>query len=217
MNLKYTLGTAVLTLVVGMSGAAAARGQAQIRVDRDGVQFGPSLDPRQHGYEHAYREGADRGRYDRDHKGRYNLNSRAFRDTANGWEPFMGDRGRYQAGYRDGYRAGYDSAFRGDAGRYGQVYGRNEENRNRWDHPSDPYASRNWGSSDLAFDTGYRDGVTAGEYDYRRQARSDFRATDAYRNGNNGFGAGYGESNAYQEHYRTGFERGYLDGYGRSR
>jgi hypothetical protein len=30
-----------------------------LRIDKDGVQFGASLDPRQHGYEHAYRDGAD--------------------------------------------------------------------------------------------------------------------------------------------------------------
>jgi hypothetical protein len=63
---------------LGMSATADARGsQFQIAIDKDGVQFGPSLDPRRHGYEHAYRDGADRGRFDREHAIRYNLNARS--------------------------------------------------------------------------------------------------------------------------------------------
>jgi hypothetical protein len=76
---------------------------------------------------------------------------------------------------------------------------------------------RKWGATDLAFDTGYRDGVTAGRYDRGRNSRPDFEATDAYRNGNHGYGTGYGERASYQEHYRTGFERGYRDGFGHRR
>jgi hypothetical protein len=75
----------------------------------------------------------------------------------------MGSKGQYKQGYREGCKAGYDSAFRGVAGDYGRVYGRSEEDRNQWEHPADPYATRKWGATDLAFDTGYRDGLTAGE------------------------------------------------------
>jgi hypothetical protein len=69
----------------------------------------------------------------------------------------------------------------------------------------------------MAFDVGYRDGVTAGQYDRGRNARPDFEASDWYRNANHGYGNGYGQSDAYQAQYRTGFQRGYQDGYGRSR
>jgi hypothetical protein len=82
---------------------------------------------------------------------------------------------------------------------------------------NDPYASRKWGGTDMAFDVGYRDGVTAGQYDRGRNARSDFETSDSYRNANHGYGNGYGQSDAYQAQYRTGFQRGYQDGYGRSR
>ena len=74
MQMKVAMGSAVLALVIGMSGTPAAGAQFQVRVDKDGVQFGPSLDPRQHGYEHAYRDGADRGRFDREHRVAYNVN-----------------------------------------------------------------------------------------------------------------------------------------------
>jgi hypothetical protein len=69
----------------------------------------------------------------------------------------------------------------------------------------------------MAFDVGYRDGVTSGRYDRGRNVRFDFENTDAYRNADHGHGNSYGESAAYQTQYRTGFQRGYQDGYGRSR
>jgi hypothetical protein len=217
MNVKFTMGSLVLTLLIGMSGAADARAQFQLRIDKDGVQFGPSLDPRQHGYEHAYRDGADRGRFDREHGVRYSLNAGFYNDPARGYEPFMGNKSQYQQGYREGYQAGYDSAYRGVATQYGQIYGRTEENRNQWQHATDPYASRGWGATDVAFDIGYRDGVTSGQYDRGRNLRSDFENTDAYRNANHGYGNAYGESAAYQTQYRIGFQRGYQDGYGYGR
>jgi hypothetical protein len=218
-NVKLTMASVVLTLLVAMCGAADAGGQFQLRIDKDGVQFGASLDARQHGYEHAYRDGADRGRFDREHGVRYNLNARVYNDTTRGYEPFMGNRGQYQQGYREGYTAGYDSAYRGSASRYGygDIYGRTEENRNQWQHRDDPYASRRWGAADMAFDVGYRDGVTAGRYDRSRDIRPDFENTDGYRNADHGHGNSYGEKTAYQNQYRTGFQRGYQDGYGRSR
>jgi hypothetical protein len=216
-NTKFTVAGIGLTLLIGMSGAADARGQFQLRIDKDGVQYGASLDPRQHGYEHAYRDGADRGRFDREHGVRYNLNARIYNDNARGYEPFMGNKRQYQQGYREGYKAGYDSAYRGGASQHGQIYGRTEENREQWRHQADPYASRRWGANDVAFDIGYRDGVTSGEYDLGRNVRSDFENTDAYRNGNHGYADGYGGSAAYRTQYRTGFQRGYEDGYRRSR
>ena len=100
---------------------------------------------------------------------------------------------------------------------YGQVYGRTDENRDQWQHATDPYAARKWSGSDLAFDVGYRDGVTSGQYDRGRGNRSDFQDTDGYRNADHGHGASYGERAAYQSQYRTGFERGYQDGYRRTR
>jgi hypothetical protein len=215
MHMKIATGSAVLALLIGMGGTATAGEQFQVRIDKDGVQFGPALDPRQHGYEHAYRDGADRGRFDREHRVAYNVNLKGYNDSSRGYETFMGNKGQYQQGYREGYKAGYDSGYHNTAAQYGQIYGRTDENRNQTQHNSDPYASRHWGASDMAFDVGYRDGVTSGQYDRGRHQRSDFENTDGYRNADNGHGANYGERQAYQTQYRSGFERGYNDGYGR--
>jgi hypothetical protein len=215
--MTLTVGGAVVALMIGISGAAGAADQFQLRIDKDGVQFGAALDPRQHGYEHAYRDGADRGRFDREHGVRYNMNAPVYSDSSRGYESFMGNKGQYQQGYREGYKAGYDSAFRGAVLPYGQIYGRTDENRDQRQHANDPYASRQWSAADLAFDTGYRDGVTSGQYDRSRNMRSDYEDTDAYRDADHGHGSNYGDRAAYQAQYRTGFERGYKDGYGRSR
>jgi hypothetical protein len=217
MNMRIAIGSLTLTaLLFGTTGTADARGsQFHVSIDKDDGQFGPSLDPRRHGYEHAYRDGADRGRFDLEHGIRYNLNVKIYNDTARGYQPFMGNKKQYQQGYREGYKAGYDSAYHGGPQQYGQIYGRTEENGTQTHHATDPYASRRWGGMDMAFDVGYRDGVTAGQYDRRRDVRSNYETSDAYRNANHGYGNGYGQR-VYQTQYRTGFQRGYQDGYGRS-
>ncbi len=139
MLMTFVLRTMALALLMGTAGSAAMRHQAQVGIDKDGMQSGASLDSRRHGYEHAYRDGADRGRFDREHGIPYNLNAKIYRDSARGSERFIGDKGQYQAGYRDGYKAGYDNAYRGVADRYGRMYGRSNENRSQWQHATATY------------------------------------------------------------------------------
>ena len=217
MNATCAVGGLVAMLLMGRSVAAGPPDGFKLKMDRDGVQFGASLDPRQHGYEHAYRDGADRGRFDRTHGVRYNLKAKGYNDTSRGYEAFMGDKRLYQKGYSEGYLAGYDNGYRGGTSQYHEIYGRTADQRTQWQHQTDPYASRRWSAKDVAFDIGYRDGVTAGQYDRERKSRPDFENDDAYRKANHGYDKEYGESTAYQGQYRIGFERGYEDGYGRSR
>jgi hypothetical protein len=121
MHVKFVLGTMALALLIGTPGSADTRHEVQVSLEKDGVQSGASLDSRRHGYEHAYRDGADRGRFDREHGIPYNLNAKVYRDSARGYDRVMGDKGQYQQGYRDGYKAGYDRAYRGVADQYGRV------------------------------------------------------------------------------------------------
>ena len=150
-------------------------------------------DTQQLGYEHGYRDGADRGRQDRDRGlGRASLRDTDFMSSARySYNPSFGSRREYMSSYRDGFQAGYDDgyAYYERPGRYGQIYQR----------PA-PSGSRNYGSP---FDYGYRSGVTMGQQDLQRNARSDYRRDDSYRNGD--------------PQFQDGFERGYQDGYGRSR
>jgi len=216
-NALSTTGLAV-TLVIGLSGYALVQGAAeQARDQGRAAQYGGSLDARQHGYEHAYRDGADRGRQDRDSKKGYTLKDNDYLSGARGYEGAFGDKTQYMQGYRDGYKAGYEDAFNGRAGQYGQLYAR-PQGGSRAPEPAreDPYSARPPSSTDMAFDTGYRDGITSGQQDQTRNARSDFRNNDFYRNADLGYRASYGDRASYQLQFRDGFERGYEDGYGRS-
>jgi hypothetical protein len=149
-------------------------------------------DVQQLGYEHGYRDGADRGRQDRD-RGLGRISSQdAYLDSARySYNPSYGSRREYMSSYRDGFQAGYDDgyAYYERPGRYGEIY-----------RPPGPSGFRNTGSR---FDSGYREGVTAGQQDMQRNTRSDYRRSSSYRSGD--------------PQFQDGFERGYQDGYGRSR
>jgi hypothetical protein len=150
------------------------------------------------GYEHGYRDGADRGRQDRDRGQGRNSGSSDYLDSARySYQPSFGSRRDYISGYQAGYQAGYDDGFSyyERPGRYGQVYGQ----------PSSRGGGNARGGSIQRppFDSGYREGVTAGQEDVQRNARSDYRQSDSYRRGDRNF--------------QDGFDRGYQDGYGRNR
>ena len=178
-----------LTLFIGPRAA-----HAQTRNDDRGGQYA-APDARQHGYEHGYRDGADRGRQDRER-----ATGRDFRDTdylsgARDYDPSFGNRAEYMNGYREGYQGGYDDGFIDRGDRYSQLYSRPAGNGNG--------RGRGGYSPDATFDTGYSGGVAAGQQDQRQNTRSDYRRGNTYRNGDPKF--------------QDGFERGYQDGYGRSR
>ena len=174
--------------------AVDASGQTRSR-DRDQSY---SSDARQHGYEHGYRDGADRGRQDRERGvARANMSANDYRAGAREYDPSFGDRRQFIQGYQEGLQAGYDDGynFYDRPGRYDQVYGRRGGDNN--------VRSRQSRSSDATFDDGYREGVVAGQQDVRQNTRSDYRRSRSYQGGD--------------QNYQDGFERGYQDGYGRSR
>jgi hypothetical protein len=214
-NVKYTTIAVAITVFIGLSAGAFVHGaEGQTRTDARAREYGGSLDARQHGYEHAYRDGADRGRQDRERRNAYSLRDNDYLSGARGYESAFGDRSQYMQGYRDGYKAGYDDGFNGRGGQYGQLYGRPPgSNRAPVD---DVYAARPYSSTDMAFDAGYRGGITLGQQDYARNARSNFRNNDSYRNADLGYRPSYGDRAAYRLQFRDGMERGYEDGYGRS-
>src|SRR5258708_11615796 len=103
----------------------------------------------------------------------------------------------------------------GNAGRYGQLYGRPQAG-SRPPSRNDPYAANPYSAMDMAFDAGYREGVTLGQQDQARNTRSNFRNSASYRNGDLGYRQSYGDRNAYRLQFQDGVERGYEDGYWRS-
>ena len=182
-----------------------------------------SADSRQHGYEHGYRDGADRGRQDRERGVGRNFRDNDYLAGARDYDPAFGNRQTYMSGYQEGYQAGYDDGYNyyEQPGRYGELYGRrgNGSSRGPRDAPTSRGNSRgtSGAKTDAAFDAGYREGIAVGQEDRRQNARSDFRRSSEYRNGDAGYRSSFGDRNEYRRDFQDGFERGYQDGYGRSR
>jgi hypothetical protein len=186
------------------------------------AQYNSSTDSRQHGYEHGYRDGADRGRQDSERGLGRNFRDNDYLAGARDYDPAFGNRSTYMSGYQQGYKAGYDDGYNyyDRPGQYGQLYGRpgDSSSRGGGGREAPPATRQSVGrSADAAFDAGYREGVAAGQQDQRQNARSDFRRSQTYRNGDTGYRSSSGDRNAYRQDFQDGFERGYQDGYGRSR
>jgi hypothetical protein len=215
-NTNFTTVGLALTAFIGLGAIAFVQGaDGQTRDDQARAQqYGGSLDAWEHGYEHAYRDGADQGRQDRERRMPYSWRNNDYWGVR-GYERAFGDRNEYMEGYREGYQAGYDDGYYGLKGQYGQLYGRPQAGR-PVPRANDPYADRQFGASDMAFDAGYREGVTLGQQDRGRNARSNFRGNNIYKNGDLGYRASFGDREAYRLQFRDGLERGYADGYGRS-
>lgn len=199
------LRTAILVLAIWP--AAPAK-------DKVIIYHGGAIDARDHGYQHGYREGLRKGIGDRTHKDKYKPE---VKDADAGYEKYMGNKDQYKAGYRNGFIAGYDDGFYNRASRLGQVYGPvgdpYSRSRGSADRYEDVYASRGWGASDVAYDIGYRDGLTAGSMDFRERRSARPEDQRDYRDAEHGYRPSYGDRELYRRQYRDGFVRGYEDGY----
>jgi len=118
----------------------------------------------------------------------------------------------YQTGFKDGYEDGYGNRpLRSDV--YGLSESYDPDRRPRTEEDSRYYEK--WGYSDVAFDTGYRDGLSAGSKDFRD--RKDYRPEkhDSYEDGDHGYRKSYGSKDQYKDQYRKGYLRGYEDAFNR--
>src|ERR1700712_1219596 len=98
------LGMAI-TATIALSATAIVHGTGGQNRDQDRAgQYAGSLDARQHGYEHAYRDGADRARQDRERRASYSLKDNDYQSGARTYERAFGDRTEYMQGYREGYK-----------------------------------------------------------------------------------------------------------------
>jgi hypothetical protein len=66
-----------------------------------------------------------------------------------------------------------------------------------------------------AYDSGYRDGLRAGERDGRDGRPFSFSRHDDWRDADSGYSRGYGDRDGYRRTYRRGFESAYNDAYNR--
>jgi hypothetical protein len=66
-----------------------------------------------------------------------------------------------------------------------------------------------------AYDSGFRDGVRAGERDGRSGRSFSYNRHDEWRDADQDYQRGYGDRDWYRRSYRNGFEAGYTDAYNR--
>jgi hypothetical protein len=177
-------------------------------------RYAGSTDAREHGYQHGYRDGYRQGRADLNSNADSNYESEDYRRGDLGYEEQMGPRRDFQAGYQSGYRAGYDDGYknrpvRTDLYRLNDNY--DPDRVPRSDEDAQSYAD--WGYSDVAFDTGYRDGLSAGSKDFRDGKKYRPEKHDSYEDAHHGYRKSYGPKDQYKEQYRKGFLRGYDDAF----
>ena len=180
------------------------------------VVYGGSTDAREHGYQHGYRDGLRQGRADLTSNSSPNYESEDYRRADLGYEEYMGGRPDFQRGYRDGYKDGYEDGYKNRPIR-SEVYSlRDDYDPDRVPrNDEDARHYEKWSYSDVALDTGYRDGLSAGRKDFNE--KKDFRPEkhDSYEDGDHGYRKSFGTKDQYKEQYRKGFLRGYEDAFNR--
>jgi hypothetical protein len=79
------------------------------------------------------------------------------------------------------------------------------------------YGDRGYGREvqRLAYDNGFHDGVRAGEKDARRHHRFEPSRNGDWRDADDGYHRNYGDREFYRRSFRSGFEAGYSQGFGR--
>ena len=205
-------GCVGLLLLTGCFLGLARQAQAQDRV----VVYGGSTDAREHGYQHGYRDGLRQGRADLTSNSAPNYETEDYRRADLGYEEAIGARPDFQRGYRDGYRDGYEDGYKNRPIR-SDIYGLN----GNYDpdrivrHEEDDRYYHDWGYTDVAFDTGYRDGLSAGRSDFSQKKDYKPEKHDSYEDGDHGYRKAYGSKDRYKEQYRKGFLRGYEDAFNR--
>lgn len=181
---------------------------------------GGSLDANRHGYQHGYRDGYAHGREDRANRTSYDYRSDDYQRGDAGYANYMGNRDQFKKGYRDGYRQGYDDGFYNRPGRFDQVYGGQpaydpDDRDHDSDYQGNVYYQHGYDFHDVAYDTGYRDGVNEGAKD--RRSGHSYRPHEhaAWKDADHNMSTVHNvDKQEYKNVYRQGYERGYQQGYG---
>lgn len=191
-------GAALLLVPAVASAQGWGWGNNDAHRDRDG--YNDNLRNRSYAYQVGYRQGwADF--FDNRHT---SMDKRRFH-------------GRERGEWRSGYSHGYNEARR-DARNNNGRYGRNDD---RWGRNDDRWG-RNGGYGGLygngarqARDIGYADGRQLGERDRRTGHSYRYFQHDRYKDGDRGYDRSFGDKETYRRLYRSAFEEGYREGWGR--
>jgi hypothetical protein len=120
---------------------------------------------------------------------------------------------RYQQRYLDRLRA-QRLALANDYDYYNDPYYYTAPNY-QYSRAGQYYKTNQYGADLLrrAVNSGYEEGVLAGQADRQDGYRADYRSSYAYQDANYGYTGMYVGQNDYNYYFREGFRRGYEDGY----
>ena len=174
-------------------------------------------------FQQGYNDGYQHGRADRERRAGYDPRGDNNRRRNRGYDPSNGNggnRGQSVAGYREGYRSGYDDGYYGRNQRSNGAYGNGGygggRNGGYGNGGYGGYGSQGSGYNNIAFNTGYRDGMDGARSDIRENKRFDYNDHGWYREADHGYSSRYGNKEAYRQQYRQGYETGYREVFDRS-
>jgi hypothetical protein len=149
-------------------------------------------------YDTGYRDGVDGAQKDISQNKRLDYNDHGwYRDAVHGYSSRYGNKETYRQQYRQGYEAGYRETFDQRSPGYGN--GRFGDGRG--------------GNSDVAYSTGYSDGIVGARKDMADRNSPDPTRHEWYRDANRGYDGRYGNPQDYKQRYRQGYVAGYNDTY----
>lgn len=164
-----------------------------------------------YGFRNGYLDGFQHGSEDRGAQVDFNMESRDYDNAMRGYGPYMGNTDLYRDGYRQGYAAGYNDGYYGRESRFeARASGPPYPGGEAYEQDRGPGY---YGRTNVAFQTGFSDGVVQGEKDRRKN--KDFRPekNDRYEDADHGYHHDFGPKQEYKRQYREGFLAGYQHGY----
>ncbi|HEV2021039.1 MAG TPA: hypothetical protein VGQ94_00770 [Terriglobales bacterium] len=145
-------------------------------------------------YNNGYRDGIEGAQKDIRKNKRLDFNDHDwYRNADHGYSSRYGNKESYRQQYRQGYEAGYRETF---------------------DQRSQGYGNGRGGNSDVAYSTGYSDGMVKARKDMANRKSPDPTRHDWYKDANRGYdGRAYRNRDDYKQRYRQGYIAGYNDTY----
>jgi len=164
----------------------------------------------------GHRDGREKGANDARQAKSYNLERHDYyRDADHGYRSRGGNKEDYRRQYRDAFREGYEQGYRGDRGDRGRRPGSGSGvfTGRRDDGSGGPFPQQGGNNSDVARNTGFRDGREKGENDARQAKSYSLERHDYFRDADHGYRGNFGNKEDYRRQYRDAFRDGYEQGY----
>lgn len=182
---------------------------------------GTTVEARQHGYEHGYRDGFSFGQNSQASNRDQDIVNQRLRAADKDYQSTFGSQEQYRQGYAEGFRTGMEDSRAGNRSRLEELFRardpRYNPDLNQDDRITGIRPQNNWPITHVASDIGYRDGMDAGMQDRDDGQKYRPRRHVAWQKGLHGFAGDSAPKESYRAAYRAAYQLGYRDGFGNSR